>query len=48
VFDDYASDVLPASFAMPCKEATDAFLSMVEGRYELLFKDWQVDIGKRM
>jgi len=48
VFDDYANDVLPDSFAMPCKVATDAFLAMIEGRYELIFKDWQVAISKRI
>lgn len=48
VSDDYANDVLPDSFAMPCRVATDAFLAMIEGRYELIFKDWQVAISKRI
>jgi hypothetical protein len=44
VFDDS----FPIHFAMSGTMATDAFGALIEGRYERLFKDWQVAIRKLM
>jgi SAM-dependent methyltransferase len=46
VFDDYENAVFPDSFSLAGKPAIDAFLDMIDGRYELLFKDWQVAIRR--
>jgi hypothetical protein len=47
VFDDYESAAFPDLFELSAKPAVDAFLALVVGRYDLLFKDWQVAVAKR-
>ena len=46
VFDDYEHPLFPDSFGMSAGPAIDAFLSMLSGRYELMFADWQVALRK--
>jgi SAM-dependent methyltransferase len=46
VFDDYEHTLFPDSFGMSAGPAIRAFLSLVSGEYELLFKDWQVALRK--
>ena len=46
VFDDYEHTVFPDSFGMSAGPAIRAFLSLLSGEYELLFKDWQVALRK--
>lgn len=46
VFDDYEHPLFPDSFGMSAGPAIDAFLSMLSGRYELIFADWQVALRK--
>ncbi len=46
VFDDYEHPLFPDSFDMSAGPAIDAFLSMLSGRYELMFADWQVALRK--
>ena len=46
VFDDYEHPLFPDSLGMSAGPAIDAFLSMLSGRYELIFADWQVALRK--
>ena len=46
VFDDYEHTLFPDSFGMSAGPAIRAFLSLLSGEYELLFKDWQVALRK--
>jgi len=46
VFDDYEHSLFPDSFGMSAGRAIDAFLTTVEGEYELVFQDWQVAVRK--
>jgi hypothetical protein len=46
VFDDYEHALFPDSFDMSAGPAIRAFLSLISGKYELLFKDWQVALRK--
>jgi SAM-dependent methyltransferase len=46
VFDDYEHPLFPDSFDMSAGPAVRAFLSLISGKYELLFKDWQVALRK--
>ena len=46
VFDDYEHPLFPDSFDMSAGPAIRAFLSLISGKYELLFKDWQVALRK--
>ncbi|MDQ4103190.1 MAG: class I SAM-dependent methyltransferase [Actinomycetota bacterium] len=46
VFDDYEHPLFPDSFDMSAGPAIRAFLSLISGKYELLFKDWQVALQK--
>jgi SAM-dependent methyltransferase len=46
VFDDYEHPLFPDSFGMSAGPAIDAFLSMLRGSYELIFKDWQMALRK--
>ncbi|BCJ33866.1 hypothetical protein Athai_13690 [Actinocatenispora thailandica] len=47
VFDDYEDALFPGSFGFPVKPAVDAFLAMIYGRYDVLFRDWQLAVRKR-
>ena len=46
VFDDYEHALFPDSFGMTAGPAINAFLSLLSGKYELMFKDWQVALRK--
>ncbi len=46
VFDDYEHPLFPGSFGLLVKPAVETFLRLITGRYELLFKDWQVAVKK--
>jgi Methyltransferase domain len=46
VFDDYEHTLFPDSFGMSAGPAIRAFLSLISGEHELLFKDWQVALRK--
>ena len=46
IFDDYEHALFPDSFGMSAGPAIRAFLSLLSGRYELLFQDWQVAVLK--
>ena len=46
VFDDYGNTALPVLSGLAVKPAIDAFLAIMDGRYDLFFKDWQVAIRK--
>jgi SAM-dependent methyltransferase len=46
VFDDYGNTALPVLSGLTVKPAIDAFLGIMDGQYDLLFKDWQVAIRK--
>ena len=46
VFDDYEHALFPDSFDMSAGPAISAFLSLLSGKYELMFKDWQVALRK--
>ena len=46
VFDDYEHTLFPDSFGMSAGPAIRAFLLLLSGKYELLFKDWQVAVRK--
>lgn len=46
VFDDYEHPLFPDSFDMSAGPAIRAFLSLISGKYELLFEDWQVALRK--
>jgi hypothetical protein len=46
VFDDYENTVLPVLSGLAVKPTLDAFLGIMDGQYDLLFKDWQVAIRK--
>jgi SAM-dependent methyltransferase len=46
VFDDYQSTALPVLSGLAVKPAIDAFLGMMDGHYDLIFKGWQVAIRK--
>jgi SAM-dependent methyltransferase len=46
VFDDYGNTALPVLSGLAVKPAIDAFLSAMDGQYDLFFKDWQVAIRK--
>lgn len=46
VFDDYGNTTLPVFSGLAVKPAIDAFLSAIDGQYDLLFKGWQVAIRK--
>jgi SAM-dependent methyltransferase len=46
VFDDYANTTLPVLSGLTVKHAIDAFLGIMDGQYDLCFKDWQVAILK--
>jgi SAM-dependent methyltransferase len=46
VFDDYGNATLPVLSGLAVKSAIDAFLAIMDGQYDLLFKDWQVAIRK--
>jgi predicted O-methyltransferase YrrM len=46
VFDDYEHALFPDAFGMSAGPAIRAFLSLLSGEYELLFKDWQVALRK--
>lgn len=47
VFDDYENAVFPGTFGLSVKPAIDAFMTMMNGRYDLIFKNWQVALLKR-
>jgi SAM-dependent methyltransferase len=47
VFDDYEEALLPAPYGFPVKPAVDAFLAMISGRHDVLFRDWQLAVRKR-
>jgi SAM-dependent methyltransferase len=46
VFDDYGNTALPVLSGLAVKPAVDTFLGLVDGQYDLLFKDWQVAMRK--
>jgi SAM-dependent methyltransferase len=46
VFDDYGNTALPVVSGLAVKPAIDSFLAIMDGHYDLLFKDWQVAIRK--
>jgi SAM-dependent methyltransferase len=46
VFDDYGNTTLPVLSGLTVKHAIDAFLAMMDGQYDVTFKDWQVAILK--
>jgi SAM-dependent methyltransferase len=46
VFDDYGNTTLPVVSGLAIEAAIDAFLAIMDGQYDLLFKDWQVAIRK--
>lgn len=46
VFDDYEHPLFPDSFDMSAGPAIRVFLSLISGKYELLFEDWQVALRK--
>jgi SAM-dependent methyltransferase len=46
VFDDYEHVLFPDDFGMSAGPAIRAFLSLITGDYELLFRDWQVALRK--
>ena len=46
IFDDYEHTLFPDSFGMSAGPAIRAFLTLLAGRYQLLFQDWQVAIRK--
>jgi SAM-dependent methyltransferase len=46
VFDDYEHPLFPDSFGMSAGPAIRAFLSLLSGKYELVFEDWQVALRK--
>jgi SAM-dependent methyltransferase len=46
VFDDYGNTELPVVSGLAVRPAIDAFLSLADGQYDLLFKDWQVAVRK--
>ena len=46
VFDDYEHTLFPDSFGMSAGPAIRAFVSLISGEHELLFKDWQVALRK--
>jgi SAM-dependent methyltransferase len=46
VFDDYEHTLFPDSFGMSAGPAIRAFLSLLSGKYELLFEDWQVALRR--
>lgn len=46
VFDDYGNTALPVLSGLAVKPAVDAFLGLVDGQYDVLYKDWQVAIRK--
>jgi SAM-dependent methyltransferase len=48
VFDDYGNTALPVVSGLAVKSAIDAFLGIMDGQYDLVFKDWQVAIRKRL
>lgn len=46
VFDDYGNTTLPVVSGLTVKQAIDAFLGLIDGQYDLYFKDWQVAVLK--
>jgi SAM-dependent methyltransferase len=46
VFDDYGNTALPVPSGLAVKPAIDTFLGVMDGHYDMLFKDWQVAIRK--
>ena len=46
VFDDYGNTTLPVVSGLAVKPAIDAFLAIMDGQYDMLFKGWQVAIRK--